>query len=102
MDLQKSLHPLPCTLTPQAIDEIKSIMGNKNIPSNYGLRIGTKGGGCAGVSYIIGFDGKKESDKEYNVEGITIFIDRTQAMFLFGLEISFENTSEGRGFVFNS
>jgi len=102
MDLQKSFHPLPCSLTDEAITEIKSIIESKNIPTNYGLRIGTKGGGCSGVSYIIGFDNKKESDKEYLVEGITIFIDRSQAMFLFGLEIGFEDTSEGRGFVFNT
>ncbi|HEX8545396.1 MAG TPA: iron-sulfur cluster assembly accessory protein [Cytophagaceae bacterium] len=102
MDLKKPLLPLPCSLTEQALSEIKSIIANKNIPTNYGLRIGTKGGGCAGVSYIIGFDLKKDTDKEYFVEGINIYVDKSQAMFLFGLEISFEETSEGRGFVFNS
>ena len=43
---------VPVTITERAIEEIKSIMKTKKIPVEYGLRVGVKGAGCAGVSYL--------------------------------------------------
>ena len=52
----------PIELTPKAVAEVKHIMDNKNIPEGYGLRVGVKGGGCGGVSYVLGFDKPKDND----------------------------------------
>jgi iron-sulfur cluster assembly protein len=93
--------PIPVTLSNKAVEEIKSILSSKNIPSNYGLRIGTSGGGCSGVSYIIGFDTSKEKDHIYNIKGITVFIEKGQALFLWGVEVDFVESASERGFVFH-
>lgn len=91
----------PVRLTPAAVEEIKNILTVKGIPADYYLRIGTAGGGCSGVSYIIGFDKHGTTDELYHLNGINVIIDKKHAMFLWGLEVDFLD-SEERGFVFHN
>lgn len=91
----------PVLLTPLAAAEAKKIMLTKNIPEGYGLRIGVRGGhGCGGVSFIIGFDKKKESDLSYQIENIPIFIDKKHTMYLIGKVVDFYEGADARGFTF--
>jgi iron-sulfur cluster assembly protein len=67
----------PVGLTARAAEEVRKIMATKNIPAGYGLRVGVRGGGgCGGVSLIIGFDKQKTSDLTYKLEGITLHVDK--------------------------
>lgn len=91
---------LPVTISPEAIAEIKNIKHNKNIPSNYALRLGIKGGGCGTMGFLIGFDTPKTGDDVYEFEGETILIEKKHTMYLLGLELDFENTADARGFLF--
>ncbi|MFZ6009016.1 MAG: iron-sulfur cluster assembly accessory protein, partial [Bacteroidota bacterium] len=59
----------PVTLSSRAAEEVKRIMQTKGIPADYGLRLGVRGGGCGGVSLIIGFDKKKDTDLSYTIDG---------------------------------
>ena len=92
----------PVKLSTKAIVEVRNIMLNKNIPKEYGLRIGMKGGGgCgAGMSYLIGFDKKKDADLEYLEEDIPIYIEKKHMMYLIGLEVDFHEGADARGFAF--
>ena len=90
----------PVTLTKKAAEEVHKIMQTKNIPAEYGLRVGVRGGGCAGVSLLIGFDKKKETDQIYTIEGITVLVDKRHTIYVIGKEIDFYEGSEGRGFMF--
>ena len=92
----------PVTLTPKAAEEVRKIMETKNIPSDYSLRVGVRGGGCAGVSLMIGFDKKKETDQSYTLEGIPLVVDKRHTMYVIGKEIDFYEGSEGRGFMFTT
>lgn len=89
----------PISITPKALDEIKKIMDKKGIPADYGLRVGVRGGGC-GVSMIIGFDKKKETDLAYTVSGIPVYVAKKDTLFLVGKEVDFYEGAEGRGFTF--
>lgn len=89
----------PVTLSTRAIHEIQQIMSTKNIPDDYGLRVGVKGGGC-GVSLIIGFDKRQPSDHAYVVDGIDVYVDKRHTMYLIGKEVDFYEGDEGRGFTF--
>jgi iron-sulfur cluster assembly protein len=91
---------IPISISVRAREEIKHTLSNKNIPDRYGLRIGVKGGGCAGVSYILGFDTQKEDDAVYNIDHIPVYIAKKNVMFLLGMEIDFYEGNEARGFVF--
>lgn len=91
----------PVAITSGAVDEIKNILENKNIPEGYKLRIGIKGGvGCAGVNYVIGFDNKTAHDNEFDVNGVPVIIDKRHTMFLMGVKLDFYNGSDARGFKF--
>jgi iron-sulfur cluster assembly protein len=89
----------PVSITAKAAEEVKKIMQNKSIPVGYGLRLGVRGGGC-GVSLMIGFDKRKETDNLYHSNGIEIFIDKKHTMYLIGKEVDFIETAESRGFTF--
>jgi len=92
----------PVKISERALTEIAIIIKEKNIPKDYFLRIGIKGGaGCSGVSFVIGFDKMKSGDNLFNYKGINILIEKPHTMFLIGVEIDFEDSAEERGFVFN-
>ena len=82
--------------------EVKTIMENKNIPEGYGLRVGIKGAGCAGISYLVGFDKEKDTDVRYMKEGVTIMIEKKHVMYLIGIELDFYEGDDARGFTFLS
>ena len=91
---------LPLTITPEALAEVKHIMQNKNIPTDYALRIGIKGGGCGAMGFMLGFDHAHPTDDAFMAHEVSILIDRRHLMYVIGLTLSFENTSEARGFTF--
>jgi len=90
----------PVTISTRAAAEIRKIMETKNIPAEYGLRVGIKGGGCGGAAPLIGFDKRKETDQDYNIKGITVYIDKRHTMFIFGKEVDFYDGDDARGFMF--
>ncbi len=90
----------PIQLSDSAQTEIKNIFENKNIPSDYFLRIGIKGSGCAGVSYLLGFDKKGETDEKYFINEIPVIIAKKDFMYLFGLEVDYVSSDKETGFVF--
>jgi iron-sulfur cluster assembly protein len=93
----------PISITHRAVQEIKHIMTNKNIPEGYGLRVLVQGGGgCGGAKFRLGFDKLKEGDMQYMVDDIPIYYEKKQVMYLMGLEIDFEERTDARGFVFNT
>ena len=90
----------PVTISLRAVEEIKKIMETKNIPAEYGLRVGIRGGGCS-AQLIIGFDKRKETDGEYLLSGIPVYIDKRHALYVIGKTIDFHEDAETRGFMFS-
>ena len=93
---------IPVNISDRAIKEVISIMDSKSIPEEYGLRVGIKGAGCAGISYLVGFDTKKDSDVTFEKEGVTILVEKKHVMYLVGIELDFYEGADTRGFTFNS
>ncbi|KAA9332296.1 iron-sulfur cluster assembly accessory protein [Hymenobacter busanensis] len=92
----------PITLTPRALAEVKNILVEKKVPTEYGLRIGVQGGGCSGLSYLLGFDKPKDQDETYELDGVTLVMDKKHAMYVLGMEVDFQDGLNARGFVFNN
>lgn len=90
----------PITISAKAATEIRKIMQTKNIPADYALRVGIRGGGCGGVSLIIGFDKKKATDLSYSVEDIPVLVDKKHTMYIIGKEVDFYEGVDARGFMF--
>lgn len=93
-----NIHPV--SISPRACAEIHHIIKTKGIPADYGLRVGIRGGGCGGMSLIIGFDKRKETDLSYVVEGISVYVEKKHAMYLMGKQVDFLDDSDARGFTF--
>jgi iron-sulfur cluster assembly protein len=89
----------PINITDKAIAEIKSIIQNKFISDDYGLRVGLKGAGC-GATYLLGFDLPTKADDVFQVENINVVIDRKHLMYLVGIKIDFEAGDSAEGFTF--
>ncbi len=92
----------PVTLTEGALKELKKLIDQQEITEDFGLRVGVEGGGCSGMSYILGFDQKKDGDSEYDIQGIRVFMNKAHGLYLAGMEIDFRNGLDARGFTFNN
>ena len=92
----------PVTLTEGALKELKKLIDQQEIGEDFGLRVGVEGGGCSGMSYILGFDQKKDGDSEYDIQGIRVFMNKAHGLYLAGMEIDFRNGQDALGFNFNN
>ena len=90
------------SLTVGAVKEITRLIDDLKPEENKALRLGVKGGGCAGFTYILDFDTQKESDTIYNIEGITILVDPMHELYLAGTEIDFQQGLNSRGFIYKN
>ncbi len=92
----------PIVLTEGASTELKRLKKEQQLPEHIGLRVGVKGGGCSGLSYVLGFDEKKQDDEEYQIDGIRVFMNPSHGMYLMGMEIDYHEGLDNRGFIFNN
>jgi iron-sulfur cluster assembly protein len=92
----------PIALSPRAAEEIKSIMSTKQIPDGFGLRVGVRGGGCSGMSYILGFDKKREHDLTFLVDDIVLYLDKRHGLYLMGTTVDYHDGLDARGFTFDN
>lgn len=92
----------PIIISDTAAEQLKRIMEDQNVPADYGLRVGVKGGGCSGFSYILGFDTQKEKDEIYQVNGFKVFMEKSHGIYLLGMEIDWHEGLNNRGFIFNN
>ena len=92
----------PISFTEKALKEVKIIMSDKSVPADYGLRVGVQGGGCSGMSYMLGFDKVTEADETFDMDGVTIIMDKKHGMYVMGMEVDFKDGLDARGFIFNN
>ena len=91
------------SLTEKAAKQVLKVKTENNIPESHGLRLGVKGGGCSGLTYVLGFDEKsKENDKVMTIHGVTVFVDPKSLFYLSGTVLDFSDGLNGKGFVFNN
>ena len=77
----------------------------QNLPEeNTRLRVGVKGGGCSGFSYLLDLteEPKGDADEELESHGVKILCDMKSYLYLNGVEIDFKDEVMGRGFVFKN
>ena len=93
---------MPVKLTGNAVAEVKRLMQEPGFDASQYLRIGVKGGGCSGMSYVLGFDAKEEDDDAFEIEGVPVVMKKPHGIYLFGMEVDHEDGLNARGFVFRN
>lgn len=96
------LQTSPITLTAGATRQLKRIMEEQKLSAEHALRVGVKGGGCSGFSYVLGFDVKKDGDDEFMIGDMHVLMNKAHAIYLIGIEIDFLDGLQNRGFTFNN
>lgn len=90
----------PVTITAAAERQIARLMSGQDA---FGLRIGLKKGGCAGMEYTMEMAAAKDAADEVVEQGTArVLIAPMAQMFLFGTEIDYENGLLESGFKFRN
>ncbi|MES2774918.1 MAG: iron-sulfur cluster assembly accessory protein [Bacteroidota bacterium] len=92
----------PVVFTEGAVKELKRLMNEDASARGKQLRVGVKGGGCSGMTYVLQFDEQTPKDMEFEIDGIPCIIDPSHEMYLYGMEVEFEGGLNSRGFTFNN
>lgn len=92
----------PVTFTTGAVKELKRLIAEDSNAAGKYLRVGVKGGGCSGMTYVLNFDDKKEGDEIHSIEGIECVMNPSHEMYLYGMQVDFEGGLNSRGFTFNN
>lgn len=93
------------TLSELAAKQIKTIIAEQSLPAEQTkLRVGVKGGGCSGFSYLLDLteEAAGETDEQMESNGIQILIDSKSLLYLDGTEIDFKDDVIQSGFVFKN
>jgi iron-sulfur cluster assembly protein len=92
----------PVSFTASAIEEIKRLMNEDGFDANQRLRVGVKGGGCSGMTYVLGFEEPQADDETYELDGIPFIMNKSHGLYLYGMEINWEGGLNSRGFTFSN
>src|SRR5438132_10959155 len=93
---------LSVNVTPRAAEEIKAQLAKRpQSKPESGVRLGVKGGGCSGMSYVIEYcDQPRPRDKVFEVDGAKVYVDPKSLIYLSGTTFDFVDTFQQKGFKF--
>ena len=86
-----------------AARKIRTLMSKQGITDG-GLRVGVKGGGCSGLSYIFAWEKEARFGDEVfqGPEGSKLYVDKKSLLFLNGTVLDYDTNLVSKGFVFNN
>ncbi|GMV99821.1 MAG: iron-sulfur-binding protein [Candidatus Hydrogenedentota bacterium] len=89
------------TATEGALRELRRLL-EKEAAECDGVRLGVKGGGCSGLSYVLEFGKSREGDNIVDIEGVRFLMDRKSSIYLKGIELDYKEGLNSKGFVFRN
>jgi iron-sulfur cluster assembly protein len=99
---------LGITISAKAVEAIKRQIAKRNVPDT-SLRVGIRGGGCSGFSYVIEFhDGPPHArDRVFDCVAedgtpVRVVCDPKSLIYLNGSELDWEQTLMFQGFKFKN
>ncbi len=101
METMTEREPL-VTLTEGALNKVKKLLAEQDNPDLF-LRIGVKGGGCSGLSYVLSLDQNRTPyDQEFAKEGVRIVVDGKSLLYLAGVKLDYTYDLLSGGFKFDN
>lgn len=92
----------PVRLTQSAVEEVRRLMNEIDFDKRNVLRVGVKGGGCSGMTYVLGFDVPNEKDDHFEIDSISCIMERSHGIYLMGMEVDWQGGLNSRGFTFKN
>lgn len=95
---------MPIQLSESAAKEVRHICDQQKLDAQkVYLKVGVKGGGCSGFSYILDLtENRHDNDEEFDIHGVRVICDPKSYLYLNGTQIDFKDEMMGRGFVFKN
>ena len=90
------------TLSERAAEKIGELLGGQDDAEGQALRVAVRGGGCSGFQYALAFDRVKEDDNVFEVDGVSVVVDKVSMQFVFGSEVDYVEGLQGAGFQVNN
>jgi iron-sulfur cluster assembly protein len=90
------------TLSDKAVAKIGELLGTQDEAEGQALRVAVRGGGCSGFQYALAFDRAKEEDHVFEVDGVSVVVDKVSMQFVFGSEVDYVEGLQGAGFQVNN
>src|SRR5204863_2412244 len=89
-------------ITPKAARKMKELVAARPLANpESGVRLGVKGGGCSGMSYVIEYcDQPRARDRVFEVEGAKVYVDPKSLIYLNGTTFDYVESFQQRGFKF--
>jgi iron-sulfur cluster assembly protein len=94
--------PAAITLTDKAVEKIGELLGGQEDTRDQALRVAVRGGGCSGFQYALAFDRPKDDDNVFEVDGVSVIVDKVSMQFVFGSEVDYVEGLQGAGFQVNN
>ncbi len=98
----EQLYTIPVKFTEGALIELKKLLASNDDPAQAYLRIGVKGGGCSGLTYVLALDARTEKDEYFEVDGVPCVMNPAHGLYLHGMEIDWKQGLDARGFSFTN
>lgn len=90
------------TLTDKAAGKIGELLAGQDDSEGQALRVAVRGGGCSGFQYALAFDRAKDEDHVFEVDGVSVIVDKVSMQFVFGSEVDYVEGLQGAGFQVNN
>ena len=88
-------------VTDKAAERIKQGAEHQGLSQGAGLRLGVKGGGCSGLSYVIRFEEcSRPGDKVFGTDEAMVFVDLKSYLYLKGMTLDWQGDLMQQGFAF--
>ncbi len=85
-------------LTENAVRRVREVVEKEH---KGGLRLGVRGGGCSGLSYVTRYEeAAAGKDRVFEFDGVKVFVDPKSYLFLDGLTLDWKDTLMEQCFVF--
>ncbi len=84
-----------------AVSELKQLIA-KETSGKTGIRVGVKGGGCSGLTYILDVDNPTDQDLVMELDGLQVMVNKAQHLYLAGVELTYDKGLNNRGFIFEN
>ncbi len=90
-------------LTERALEKVRELLKQEQVPESGGLRLAVQGGGCSGLTYAMRFDTQaREKDKVFEFAGVRVFVDPKSLIYLAGTVLDYKADLMHQGFVFQN